>query len=494
MKALSFLLQNIGEHELIGSPDHQVEAITFDSRKVNADHPNTIFVAQRGTHVDGHSFIGKVIEQGGRIIVCEELPAVETCHGASLQDDVTFIKVPNSDIALGLLASTFYDFPSKKLHLVGITGTNGKTTTVTLLYRLFRQMGYPTGLLSTIENRIEESIIPANHTTPDAIELNGLLNQMVEKGCQYCFMEVSSHAICQHRIAGLHFTGGIFSNITHDHLDYHKTFAEYIKAKKKFFDELPETAFALTNTDDKNGLVMTQNSKAKVHTYSLLKAADFKGLIIDNDFSGLQMTINSQEVFFNLCGRFNAYNLLAIYGTAILLGMKSEEVLQMMSGLGSAAGRFQLIRNQEGGSAIVDYAHTPDALKNVLSTITDITQHSVNIITVVGCGGDRDKLKRPEMAAIACEYSDKVILTSDNPRTEKPEDILNDMLTGVSADQKRKVLVIENRREAIKTACMLMQSHDVLLVAGKGHENYQEINHIKHHFDDTEEIKTNFNL
>ena len=494
MKALSFLLQNIGEHELIGSPDHQVEAITFDSRKVNADHPNTIFVAQRGTRVDGHSFIGKVIEQGGRIIVCEELPAVETCHGASLQDDVTFIKVPNSDIALGLLASAFYDFPSKKLHLVGITGTNGKTTTVTLLYRLFRQMGYPTGLLSTIENRIEESIIPANHTTPDAIELNGLLNQMVEKGCQYCFMEVSSHAICQHRIAGLHFTGGIFSNITHDHLDYHKTFAEYIKAKKKFFDELPETAFALTNTDDKNGLVMTQNSKAKVHTYSLLKAADFKGLIIDNDFSGLQMTINSQEVFFNLCGRFNAYNLLAIYGTAILLGMKSEEVLQMMSGLGSAAGRFQLIRNQEGGSAIVDYAHTPDALKNVLSTITDITQHSVNIITVVGCGGDRDKLKRPEMAAIACEYSDKVILTSDNPRTEKPEDILNDMLTGVSADQKRKVLVIENRREAIKTACMLMQSHDVLLVAGKGHENYQEINHIKHHFDDTEEIKTNFNL
>lgn len=493
MKALSFLLQNIGEHELIGSPDHQVEAITFDSRKVNADHPNTIFVAQRGTRVDGHSFIGKVIEQGGKIIVCEEIPA-ETQSFASLQKDVTFIKVPNSDIALGLLASAFYDFPSKKLHLVGITGTNGKTTTVTLLYRLFRQMGYPTGLLSTIENRIEESIIPANHTTPDAIELNGLLNQMVEKGCQYCFMEVSSHAICQHRIAGLHFTGGIFSNITHDHLDYHKTFAEYIKAKKKFFDELPETAFALTNTDDKNGLVMTQNSKAKVHTYSLLKAADFKGLIIDNDFSGLQMTINSQEVFFNLCGRFNAYNLLAIYGTAILLGMKSEEVLQMMSDLGSAAGRFQLIRNQEGGSAIVDYAHTPDALKNVLSTITDITQHSVNIITVVGCGGDRDKLKRPEMAAIACEYSDKVILTSDNPRTEKPEDILNDMLTGVSADQKRKVLVIENRREAIKTACMLMQSHDVLLVAGKGHENYQEINHIKHHFDDTEEIKTNFNL
>ena len=492
MKDLSFLLQNIGKYEITGSIDRQVEAIAFDSRKVNADHPNTLFVAQRGTQVDGHSFIGKVIEQGGRMIVCEEIP--ETCGCTTLPQDITFIKVPNSDIALGLLASAFYDFPSQKLHLVGITGTNGKTTTVTLLYRLFRQMGYPTGLLSTIENRIEDTVIPTNHTTPDAIELNALLHQMVETGCQYCFMEVSSHAICQHRIAGLHFSGGIFSNITHDHLDYHKTFAEYIKAKKKFFDELPETAFALTNIDDKNGLVMTQNSKAKVHTYSLLKAADFKGVVLDNDFTGLQMTINGQEVYFKLCGRFNAYNLLAIYGAAILLGMKSEEVLPQMSGLGSAAGRFQLIRNNEGGSAIVDYAHTPDALKNVLSTINDITQHSANIITVVGCSGDRDKLKRPEMAAIACELSDKVILTSDNPRTEKPEDILNDMLTGVTADQKRKVLVIENRHEAIKTACMLMQGKDVLLVAGKGHENYQEINHVKHHFDDTEEIKTNFNL
>ena len=492
MKDLSFLLQNIGKYEITGSIDRQVEAIAFDSRKVNAAHPNTLFVAQRGTQVDGHSFIGKVIEQGGRMIVCEEIP--ETCGCTTLPQDITFIKVPNSDIALGLLASAFYDFPSQKLHLVGITGTNGKTTTVTLLYRLFRQMGYPTGLLSTIENRIEDTVIPTNHTTPDAIELNALLHQMVETGCQYCFMEVSSHAICQHRIAGLHFSGGIFSNITHDHLDYHKTFAEYIKAKKKFFDELPETAFALTNIDDKNGLVMTQNSKAKVHTYSLLKAADFKGVVLDNDFTGLQMTINGQEVYFKLCGRFNAYNLLAIYGAAILLGMKSEEVLPQMSGLGSAAGRFQLIRNNEGGSAIVDYAHTPDALKNVLSTINDITQHSANIITVVGCGGDRDKLKRPEMAAIACELSDKVILTSDNPRTEKPEDILNDMLTGVTADQKRKVLVIENRHEAIKTACMLMQGKDVLLVAGKGHENYQEINHVKHHFDDTEEIKANFNL
>lgn len=487
MKNLSFLLQHIGPHKLIGTAKRVVEHITFDSRKVNAEHPNTLFVAQRGTSVDGHNFIGKVIEQGGKIIVCETLPE-------EINDQVSYIEVPNSDIALGKLASAFFDFPSQKLRLVGITGTNGKTTTVTLLYRLFRKMGFPTGLLSTIENRIEEIVIPSTHTTPDAVELNELLHRMVEAGCQYCFMEVSSHSICQHRIAGLQFTGGLFSNITHDHLDYHKTFAEYIKAKKMFFDELPEDAFALTNLDDKNGLVMVQNSKAKVHTYSLQKAADFKGVILDNDFTGLQMTVNGKEVFFNLCGKFNAYNLLAIYGTAVLLGMNTDEVLQQMSGLGSAAGRFQLIRNNEGASAIVDYAHTPDALKNVLTTISDITQHSVQVITVVGCGGDRDKLKRPEMAAIACEYSDKVILTSDNPRTEKPEDILNDMQQGVSADQKRKVLVIENRREAIKTGCMLLQAGDVLLVAGKGHENYQEINHVKHHFDDTEEIKANFNI
>lgn len=487
MKNLSFLLQHIGPHKLIGTAERVVEHITFDSRKVNAEHPNTLFVAQRGTSVDGHNFIGKVIEQGGKIIVCETLPE-------EINDQVSYIEVPNSDIALGKLASAFFDFPSQKLRLVGITGTNGKTTTVTLLYRLFRKMGFPTGLLSTIENRIEEIVIPSTHTTPDAVELNELLHRMVEAGCQYCFMEVSSHSICQHRIAGLQFTGGLFSNITHDHLDYHKTFAEYIKAKKMFFDELPEDAFALTNLDDKNGLVMVQNSKAKVHTYSLQKAADFKGVILDNDFTGLQMTVNGKEVFFNLCGKFNAYNLLAIYGTAVLLGMNTDEVLQQMSGLGSAAGRFQLIRNNEGASAIVDYAHTPDALKNVLTTISDITQHSVQVITVVGCGGNRDKLKRPEMAAIACEYSDKVILTSDNPRTEKPEDILNDMQQGVSADQKRKVLVIENRREAIKTGCMLLQAGDVLLVAGKGHENYQEINHVKHHFDDTEEIKANFNI
>lgn len=487
MKTLAFLLQHIGEHKIYGSDDRKVEGITFDSRKINAEHPDTLFVAQKGTAVDGHSFIPKVIAQGGRMIVCETLPE-------NVEAEASYIVVPNSDIALGKIASAFYDFPSQKLQLVGITGTNGKTTTVTLLHRLFSQLGYPTGMLSTIENRIEDVVVPSTHTTPDAIELNCLLHRMVEAGCQYCFMEVSSHSVCQHRIAGLHFAGGLFSNITHDHLDYHKTFAEYIKAKKRFFDELPESAFALTNLDDKNGLVMTQNSKAAVNTYSLQKSATFKGVVLDNDFTGLQMTINGKEVFFKLSGRFNAYNLLVIYGTAILLGMKSEEVLKVMSGLGSAAGRFQLVRNTEGSAAIVDYAHTPDALKNVLSTINDITQHSVQIITVVGCGGDRDKLKRPEMAAIACELSDKVILTSDNPRTEKPEDILADMMTGVSADQKRKVLVIENRHEAIKTGCMMLQAGDVLLVAGKGHENYQEINHVKHHFDDMEEIKNNFNL
>ncbi len=487
MKTLVYILQHIGKYELVGNSDHKIDFITFDSRKIDGEHANGIFVAQRGTAVDGHRFIGQVIEKGCRIVVCEELPA-------EIHPEVSYVKVPNSDYALGMIASAFYDFPSKKLHLIGITGTNGKTTTVTLLHRLFMQLGYPTGLLSTIENRIEDKVIASTHTTPDAVELNTLLHQMVEAGCEYCFMEVSSHAICQQRIAGLHFTGGIFSNITHDHLDYHKTFAEYIKAKKMFFDQLSPEAFALTNIDDKNGLVMVQNSNAKVHTYSLLKAADFKGAVIDNDFTGLQMNINGKEIFFKLCGRFNAYNLLAIYGTATLLGINSDEVLPAMSGLGSAAGRFQLVRNQQGGTAIVDYAHTPDALKNVLSTITDITEHSVNVITVVGCGGDRDKLKRPEMAAIACEFSDKVILTSDNPRTEKPEDILNDMIAGVSADQKRKVLVIENRHEAIKTACMLLQAGDVLLVAGKGHENYQEINHVKHHFDDMEEIKNNFNL
>ena len=446
-----------------------------------------MYVAQRGVHVDGHAYIAQAVAAGARVVVCEELPAATA-------PEVTYVKVPDSSIALGKMSSAFYGHPSRQLKLVGITGTNGKTTTVTLLHRLFSELGYPVGMLSTIVNRINQREIPSTHTTPDAIQLNALLHEMVEAGCEYCFMEVSSHSICQQRIAGLHFTGGIFSNITHDHLDFHKTFANYIAAKKMFFDQLPATAFALTNLDDRNGEVMVQNSKAKINTYSLQTAATFKGKILDNSFEGLQMDINHREVFFKLCGRFNAYNLLAIYGTAILLGGQEDEVLQKMSGLDSAVGRFQIVRNGQGSTAIVDYAHTPDALKNVLSTIKDITENSVEVMTVVGCGGDRDALKRPIMAGTACQYSNRVILTSDNPRTEDPNRILEEMRAGVPADFQQNVLVIENRREAIKTACMMLQPGGVLLVAGKGHESYQEINGVKHHFNDLEEVKTNWNI
>jgi len=420
-------------------------------------------------------------------VVCETLPE-------NIDEQVCYIKVADSSVALGQLADAFYGHPSRKLKLVGITGTNGKTTTVTLLHRLFMLAGHKAGLLSTIVNRIGDQEVPATHTTPDAVELNKLLSQMVENQCEYCFMEVSSHALCQHRVTGLRFTGAIFSNITHDHLDFHKTFANYIAAKKSFFDKLPKTAFALTNIDDKNGKVMVQNTKANIHTYSLRTAADFKGIVMENAFTGLHMRINNREVYFKLCGKFNAYNLLAIYGAAVLLGLDEDEVLTKMSMLDSAAGRFQMLRGENGGTAIVDYAHTPDALENVLKTIRDIVGKEAEVITVVGCGGDRDALKRPEMAEIACRYSSKVLLTSDNPRTEDPQAILNDMVKGVPATKAKQVIVIENRREAIKTACMMLQPQGVLLVAGKGHENYQEINHVKHHFDDTEELKNNLNI
>ncbi|MBR6903930.1 MAG: UDP-N-acetylmuramoyl-L-alanyl-D-glutamate--2,6-diaminopimelate ligase, partial [Bacteroidales bacterium] len=420
-------------------------------------------------------------------VVCEELPE-------TLADGVCYIKVADSSVALGMLADAFYGHPSRKLKLVGITGTNGKTTTVTLLHRLFMNAGHPTGLISTIVNKIGNEEVPTNHTTPDAVELNRLLAKMVEEGCEYCFMEVSSHALCQHRVTGLRFAGALFSNITHDHLDFHKTFANYIAAKKSFFDKLPKSAFALTNIDDKNGRVMVQNCKATIHTYSLRTAADFRGVVMENAFTGLHLRVNGHEVYFKLCGKFNAYNLLAIYGAAVLLGMDEMEALTLMSGLDSAAGRFQMMRTDEGATAIVDYAHTPDALENVLKTIRDIVGKDAEVLTVVGCGGDRDALKRPEMAEIACKYSSKVILTSDNPRTEDPQAILDDMLKGVPAAKSKQVVVIENRREAIKTACMMLQPKGVLLVAGKGHENYQEINHVKHHFDDTEEIKNCLNI
>jgi len=486
---LDILLKALRTCEVTGSPEIDITEILFDSRAVTtqSEGSSQLYVAQRGTQTDGHKYIPNAITQGCRVIVCEVLPE-------QIEEKVCYIKVADSSVALGMLADAFFGHPSRKLKLTGITGTNGKTTTVTLLHRLFMSLGYHTGLISTIVNKIDNDEIPTTHTTPDAVELNRLLAQMVERGCEYCFMEVSSHALCQHRVTGLRFAGALFSNITHDHLDFHKTFANYIAAKKSFFDKLPKTAFALTNVDDKNGRVMVQNTKADIHTYSLRTAADFKGIVMENAFSGLHLRINNREVFFKLCGKFNAYNLLAIYGAAVLLGMDEDEVLRNMSMLDSAAGRFQMLHNKEGGTAIVDYAHTPDALENVLKTIRDIVGKDAEVITVVGCGGDRDALKRPEMAAIACKYSSKVLLTSDNPRTEDPQSILNDMIQGIPTSKSRQVLVIENRHEAIKTACMMLQSQGVLLVAGKGHETYQEINHVRHHFDDTEEIKKCFNI
>jgi UDP-N-acetylmuramoyl-L-alanyl-D-glutamate--2,6-diaminopimelate ligase len=489
MKPLDILLKALRSYELTGSPEVNISEILFDSRAVSSqpDGQSQLYVAQRGTQTDGHKFIPAAIAQGCRAVVCETLPE-------TIDDRVCYVKVAESSAALGMLADAFFDHPSRKLKLTGITGTNGKTTTVTLLHRLFMSAGHLSGLISTIVNKIGDEEIPTSHTTPDAVELNRLLSEMVAKGCEYCFMEVSSHALCQHRVTGLKFAGAIFSNITHDHLDFHKTFANYIAAKKSFFDKLPKTAFALTNIDDKNGRVMVQNTKAQIHTYSLRTAADFKGVIMENAFSGLHMRVNNREVYFKLCGKFNAYNLLAIFGAAVLLGMDEDEALTQMSMLESASGRFQMMRGQNGGTAIVDYAHTPDALENVLKTICDIAGKEAEVITVVGCGGDRDALKRPEMAEIACKYSSKVILTSDNPRTEDPQAILNDMIKGVPTSKTGRVLVIENRHEAIKTGCMFLPADGVLLVAGKGHENYQEINHVKHHFDDTEEVKKCLNI
>jgi len=479
MKTLTELLTNTNPLQIIGNTNIPISNIQFDSRKVA--EKNTLYVAQKGTQVDGHLFIAQAITQGATAIVCETLPEI-------LTENCTYIQVAKTSVALGELASAFYDFPSKKITLVGVTGTNGKTTTVTLLHNLFMNLGYPTGLISTIVNKINHIEIPSLHTTPDALALNQLLNDMVNAGCEFCFMEVSSHAVVQQRIAGVHFAGGIFSNITHDHLDFHQTFANYIKAKQQFFEMLPNTAFALTNIDDKNGKVMVQSTKAKVYTYSLRTGAHYKGKIMDNSFEGLTCEFNGTEVFLKLCGKFNAYNLLAIYGTALLLGMKEDEVLLAMSKLEGASGRFQAHRDHRNRTFIVDYAHTPDALKNVLSTIKDITQNSAEVITVVGCGGDRDALKRPIMAETVCALSNKVILTSDNPRTEDPYKILADMEAGIPVAFKQNVLTIENRREAIKTACHLLPDNGVLLVAGKGHETYQEINGVKHHFDDAEEI------
>lgn len=484
MKLLSNILYKTSIEEVIGSTNISVSTITFDSRQVTA---HTLFVAIKGIVSDGHQFINTAIQNGATAIICETLPP-------ELQANVTYIKVPNSSAALGLVACNYYGNPSEKLKLIGITGTNGKTTTVTLLFNLFKGLGYHVGLLSTVENKINDTIIPSTHTTPDALKLNELLAKMVEEKCEYVFMEVSSHAVVQHRITGLHFTVTAFSNITHDHLDYHKTFEEYIKAKKGFFDALSEDAFALTNKDDRNGEVMLQNTKAKKFTYSLRSVADYKCKVIENHLNGLLLNIDNQEVWVKLIGSFNAYNVLVVYAISQILNQDKTKVLTTLSNLNSVEGRFQYIKSKDEIVAIVDYAHTPDALKNVLETIKDIRTGNEQVITLVGCGGDRDAAKRPIMAQIACAYSDKVILTSDNPRSENPEDILNQMQAGINPADARKTLRISDRKEAIKTASTLAKRGDIILIAGKGHEKYQEIKGVKHPFDDFEIVKQTFEL
>lgn len=462
----------------VGKTDFSVNAIIFDSRKVTE---NSVFVATKGTTVDGHDFIAKAIELGAKVILLEQMPE-------SLVEGITYLQVENSSVAMGLMAANFYGNPSEKMKVVGVTGTNGKTTNVTLLHHLFRKLGYDVGMLSTVQNQINETVLPSTHTTPDAVSCQELMSKMLAVGCQFCFMEVSSHAIEQARIAGIKFTGAIFTNITHDHLDYHLTFDNYIKAKKKLFDQLPSSAFALANFDDKNGKVMLQNTSAKKYSFALKTIATYKGKLMANTLQGLQLEIQNKEVWFKLIGSFNAYNLLGVFAAAVLLGENEDDVLTELSGLDTAKGRFEQVISKNHITGIVDYAHTPDALENVLTTITDL-KGGGNVITVVGCGGNRDAAKRPIMAEIACKYSDKVILTSDNPRNEEPEAILADMQKGVSFQHSRKVLSILDRREAIKTACMLANEHDIILLAGKGHENYQEIKGIKHHFDDKDEIK-----
>ncbi len=459
-----------------GKTERTVSGIVFDSRKAGADQ---LFVAIQGSTADGHDFIGQVIAAGCSMLVCQEDHVLP-----ELPQNVTVIRCKDTHKALGQLAAAFYGHPSTKLKLVGITGTNGKTTTATLLHKLYTALGFHAGLLSTVVNRIGNEEIPSTHTTPDPVVLNSLLAEMVESGCSHCFMEVSSHAIHQQRIAGLRFTGGVFTNITHDHLDYHKTFAEYIAAKRAFFDQLPASAFALTNIDDRNGMIMVQNTKAQVKTYALKSPADFKARVIENQFSGLVLNMDGTELWTRLIGDFNAYNLLAVYGVANLLGEDKTEILTALSSLEAVEGRFQYIKSSSGIVGIVDYAHTPDALENVLKTIANIRTRNEQVFTVVGCGGDRDRAKRPTMAAIACELSDKVILTADNPRSEDPDAIIAEMMTGVEGQHFKKTLSITDRMQAIKTAVSMAEANDIILVAGKGHEKYQEIKGVKHTFDD----------
>lgn len=478
----SDILQNVITRKISGDTEIEIRDIQFDSRLVTA---GSVFVATRGSASDGHDYISMATEKGAIAVVCEMLPT-------EIKPGVTYVSVANSFNALGKMAAVWYDYPSSKLKLVGVTGTNGKTTIATLLYQLFRQLGHKSGLLSTVCNFVDDKMVEATHTTPDALSLNSLLAQMVNAGCEYAFMEVSSHAVDQQRIAGLEFDGGVFTNLTRDHIDYHLTFENYLKAKKQFFDELSSEAFALTNVDDKNGLVMLQNTKAQKHTYSLRSVADFKTRILEHGFEGMLLNMNDREVNVSFIGRFNASNLTAVFGAAVLLGQDELEVLRIISTLRSVSGRFETLYAPAGYAAIVDYAHTPDALTNVIGTINQILQGNGRLITVVGCGGNRDKGKRPLMAREAVNGSWKAILTSDNPRFEEPQAILDDMLAGLDPVEKAKSLTIVDRREAIRTACALAQKGDVVLVAGKGHEDYQIVQGVKHHFDDREVVRECF--
>jgi UDP-N-acetylmuramoyl-L-alanyl-D-glutamate--2,6-diaminopimelate ligase len=479
------VLYKVAIRSVAGSTDVEAGDLQTDSRKVSK---GTVFIAVKGTVVDGHQFIEKAIDSGAIAIISELAPGMQ-------RQGITYVQVDNSAVASSLMAHNFFGRPSERLKLVGVTGTNGKTTIATLLYKLFTSLGKKSGLLSTVQNQIGEMVLPATHTTPDPVSLNALLKQMADEGCSHAFMEVSSHAIHQHRVTGLEFAAGVFSNITHDHLDYHKTFDEYIRVKKSFFDSLPSSAFAISNTDDKRGTVMLQNTSAKKFFYSLRTLADFRGKILENDLAGLMMQINDKEVHFRLIGEFNAYNLLAVYAAAVCLGEEKDEVLRNLSALDGAEGRFDyMVSANEKVIAIVDYAHTPDALLNVLATIKKLKKGYERVITVVGCGGDRDKTKRPLMAEAACEHSDQAILTSDNPRSEDPNEIIKDMETGLAASLKRKYISIADRKEAIKTAISFSKPGDIVLIAGKGHEKYQEIKGVKYHFDDKEIVKEMFEL
>ncbi|MBA6155964.1 UDP-N-acetylmuramoyl-L-alanyl-D-glutamate--2,6-diaminopimelate ligase [Tenacibaculum sp. S7007] len=483
MKNLKDILYKVSVNAVYGNTDIEINNIQFDSRQIQK---NDVFVAQKGVTVDGHQFINKALLLGASVIICEEIPS-------DLQEEVTCVQVEDSNVALAIMSANFYDNPSDDLQLVGVTGTNGKTTIATLLYQLFKKAGYKVGLLSTVKIMVDETEYEATHTTPNSLMINKYLSMMINEGVEYCFMEVSSHGVHQKRTEGLNFVGGVFTNLSHDHLDYHETFAEYRDVKKSFFDSLPKSAFALVNIDDKNGQVMLQNTKANKQTYALKTLGDFKAKVLEKRFSGTLLTINNIEVWTKLIGEFNASNLLAIYGVAELLGLEKLEILRVISELESISGRFEYTISSNGVTAIVDYAHTPDALKNVLQTINDIRTGNESVLTVVGCGGDRDKTKRPKMASIASLLSNQAIFTSDNPRTEDAQVIIDEMEVGVAAENYKKTLSILDRRQAIKTACKLAKTGDIILIAGKGHENYQEINGVKHHFDDLEEVTNCFN-